>query len=671
MSIISNLKINGLQENHLPDELTHTTGNFPPSADFVVSRLPDGSPVSRVKDDTWNLRMYDAQQICTYDFSSWCSTPNDELAIHIKRELKTIQLARMYLFKTPRKVNSINLTTTRKLAALALKNKISIRDLFNNTTYQTTIISSFSALSQNAMKTTLSVIRELYTLRIKHLDFELAPPSYDLVERLELIFNRRPKNQRYDPQQTKLIPSRIYGELICGLKNELDVFNVNAARMCAFYLERKSNPLFAISDLRRNHIKKSLGWTDAVSQHGLSSLFEKLAIDNWRKLHSYIEEIKSAAKLWIHLFSGMRDNEARFLPSDAYTSIEENNVSIYILRGYTSKISGQNHTETFWVTHKIVKTGVDAARTTGKISAIKYGWNDSNIGRYPLFPADKKASSSDAYIPIWHFDAPVYRNNREKHIRLLARIPALCIREEDISELERFDGFRDWRSDPDLEVGKTWPLATHQCRRSLAVYSARSGLVSVGSMALQFKQLTEAMASYYRKGSALAENFLSTDDAANWIDELEHERRTAQFINYQDNVINSSSRLWGGEGTRIQIARDKGQPLIITTDRSLTEKKFLKGEMTYKPSPIGGCTNVDHCDKIAFTSILVCIDCDKSILDDDRSLKNIKRGMNNLKREQALFDPKNPRYKQLDTEIQTLYEKLDKRGLRQKMEDMA
>lgn len=671
MSIISNLQINGYQENHLPDSLIPTTNNFPPGADFVVSRLPDGSPVSRVKDDTWNLRMYDAQQICIYDFSSWCATPTNELAIHIKQELKTIQLARMYLFEIPRKVNSIQLTVMRKIATLAFNNKTSIRNLFNNTTLQTAIISSFSTLSQNAMKTTLGVIRELYTLRTRHLYFELAPPKYELIERLELIYNRRQKNQRHDPQQTKLIPSRIYGELISGLKNELDIFNANAARMCAFYLERRSNPLFAIPDIRHNHIKQGLAWKKAVQKHRLSPLFKKLSIDNWRKLHSYIEEIKCASKFWIHLFSGMRDNEARFLPSDAYTLIEANSGSIHILRGYTSKISGQNHTETFWVTHKIVKIGVDAARATGKITAIKCGWNDSNAARYPLFPADKHASPSDAYIPIWHFDAPAYSKSRDKNIRLLARIPALCIREEDISELERFDGFRDWRNDPDLEVGKTWPLTTHQCRRSLAVYSARSGLVSVGSLALQFKQLTEVMASYYRKGSALAENFLSTDDAANWIDELEHERRTAQFLNYQDNVINSSSRLWGGEGTRIQIARDKGQPLIITTDRSLTEKKFLKGEMTYKPSPIGGCTNIDHCDKIAFTSILVCIDCDKSILDDDRSLKNIKRGMNNLKREQALFDPKNPRHKQLDTEIQALYDKLDKRGLRQKMEEMV
>jgi hypothetical protein len=637
----------------------------------VVSRRPDGSPVSRVKDDTWNLRMYDAQNRCIYDFSSGYSTPNNELAIQIKQELKTIQLARMYLFETPRKVNSIKLTTIRKLAILAINNKVSIRELFNNTSYQAAIISSYSSLSDNSMKTTLGVIRELYNIRIKHKEFDLAPSNHEFVRKLESIYSKISKNQRQDPQQTKLIPSRIYGALIIGLKNELDLFNKNAEEITAFYIEKKRNPFFAIPVLRQNHIKKGLQWPKAVDQHGLTSMFKTLAINNWKKLHSYIQEIKCAAKFWIHLFSGMRDNEARFLPADAYTSIEENNINITILRGYTSKIEGQNHTKTFWVTHKIVKAGVDAARATGGISAIKYGWNDSDKAQYPLFTGENNTSSSATDAATYNFDAPAYANNGDKQMRLFARLPALGIREEDICELERFDGFRDWRNDPDIQIGKTWPLATHQCRRSLAVYSARSGLVSVGSMALQLKQLTEAMASYYRKDSAFAANFLNTDAAANWMEELEHERRTAQFIEYQDNVINSSGRLWGGEGTRIQVARDKGQPLIITTDRSLTERKFLKGEMTYKPSPIGGCTNIDHCDKIKFTSILVCIDCEKSILDNERSLKNINRGINNLKREQALFAPENPLHKQLDTEIKTLYEKLDKRGLRHKMEEMS
>jgi hypothetical protein len=179
------------------------------------------------------------------------------------------------------------------------------------------------------------------------------------------------------------------------------------------------------------------------------------------------------------------------------------------------------------------------------------------------------------------------------------------------------------------------------------------------------------MASYYRKGSAFAVNFMNTEDAKNLIDSMEYERQKAQYIDYEANVITTTSRLWGGEGNRIQVARDKGQPLIITTDRAMTERKFLKGEFAYKSGPIGGCTNLEPCDRISFTSIFACIDCEKSILDDDRSLKKIKRGLNNLRREQAFYVAENAQYMQLESEISAIYEKLEKRGLRKKMEALA
>ncbi len=103
----------------------------------------------------------------------------------------------------------------------------------------------------------------------------------------------------------------------------------------------------------------------------------------------------------------------------------------------------------------------------------------------------------------------------------------------------------------------------------------------------------------------------------------------------------------------------------------MTEKKFFKGEMTYKLGPIGGCTNLEPCEKISFTSVFACIDCEKSILDDDRSLKNIQRGLDNLRREQSLFVAENPLYKQLESEISAIYDKLEKNGLLEKMEAMA
>ncbi len=48
-----------------------------------------------------------------------------------------------------------------------------------------------------------------------------------------------------------------------------------------------------------------------------------------------------------------------------------------------------------------------------------------------------------------------------------------------------------WREEKDCQIGKYWNICTHQFRRSLAVYGARSGVIGLGALSVQFKHLTE------------------------------------------------------------------------------------------------------------------------------------------------------------------------------------
>ncbi|MBX6276981.1 hypothetical protein [Pseudomonas aeruginosa] len=655
---------------HLPKSELAFSDYLSPNDSLVISVDFEGNVISRFADDIWDVRVYDAKNKCVYNFSSWTDADNPLKRV-IVRELKIAQLARLYLSGRTRKVNSTRLILLRKLAKIALSNRTTLNNLLNDDTHHASIIMSFAGLTPTSMKQVIAALRDLFAVRARHSEFTIAPTS-QLLEKLELIYNKYPKARLNAPTQTKLIPSRIYSELISGLDKILDKFNFHSATIEEFHKLRSSVYGYAVPEAHSRRSQNITSWEIAVKDIGLKELFDELSIRNWKELSMYIGEIQAAAKYWVHLFSGMRDNEANFLPADTYTSIDAEATSFKILRGYTSKIAAQNHTPTFWITHQIIEKGIEAARMIGKISAKTCGWSDQNKSQYPLFVGRvaRKMNAGSANKNTWHFEgAPVAGSIcRQTHARLLRKIPGLCIRESDVRELELFDGFRNWRGEPDLAIGEPWPLATHQCRRALAVYGARSGMLSLGSSALQFKQLTEAMASYYRTNSIFAVNFLQSADAESWIAELEHERRAAQFFNYDQDIINTSNRLWGGEGNRIQRARDKGKPLIITTDRALTEQKFLKGEMVYKNGPLGGCTNLDYCDKISFTSIFACVDCEKSILDDDRSLRKIKRGLENLARAQALYPHDAPQYSQLESEISSLYESLEKRGLRKKME---
>ncbi|KYC21026.1 hypothetical protein WM94_15060 [Pseudomonas sp. ABFPK] len=92
--------------------------------------------------------------------------------------------------------------------------------------------------------------------------------------------------------------------------------------------------------------------------------------------------------------------------------------------------------------------------------------------------------------------------------------------------------------------------------------------------------------------------------------------------------------------------------------------------MAYKDGPIGGCTNLNSCDKISFTNIFACIYCEKSILDDSRSLKRISRTLHKIKQEQKLYDAQSPLRRQLELEIKEIYRELEKHNLLETMENL-
>ncbi|MFW7262155.1 hypothetical protein [Pseudomonas juntendi] len=668
MSFISTIDLRHHLDEQARSLLSNNENEAAARSEFVISKAADGSVVSRYKDDVWNMKMYDPAAVTIFSFSNWHHEDESELSLLISDEMKQIQLARLHLFPKLRKPRSLVMTPLYRIAKLAFKNALSIKELFNATNCNRLLIPSYSALSQHPMRDLLFLIKELFSISLLQPSFQLTLTEHNTIELMQNIYDRFPKAQRDKPQQTKLIPSRLYAEFIMALSTELDEFNKYGALICSFFEKRNTNHLFAVGTYRAACNKESISWPDAVKKIGLSSLFYKHSITDWNRLMHYVNEAQTAAQYWIHLFSGMRANEVRHLPADTYKKIISSGVEVSILDGYTSKYSGNNHTTTFWVTAPIVEKAIAAAHHAGTVCALRHNYSNTDLSQYPLFPNLIQKKPEAGYQAF--SAAPVVCPSHKSRIsRIIDRWPALKVQEADICELERFDGFRDWRNDPDVKISQFWPFATHQCRRSLAVYCARSRLVSLGTMALQFKQLTDAMASYYRRGSAFAVNFVKSDDANGWIDELEHERRVAQYFDYESDVINSTNILWGGEGNRIQNARDKGKPLIITTDRAETRRKFEKGEMVYKNGPIGGCTNLEPCEKISFTSVTACVFCEKSILDDDKSLKKIKHSINKLRREQALFTSDSPHKLQLDIEIDTICKELKKRGLLEKMEN--
>ncbi|MEW8053276.1 MAG: hypothetical protein AB2809_23215, partial [Candidatus Thiodiazotropha sp.] len=199
--------------------------------------------------------------------------------------------------------------------------------------------------------------------------------------------------------------------------------------------------------------------------------------------------------------------------------------------------------------------------------------------------------------------------------KLIDYMPNLIpnIEESDLRELENIDPHRAWRSEDKFKVGNPWPLTPHQFRRSLAVYTSCSGLVTLPSLRRDLQQLTEEMSTYYARGSSFAKNLIENNHD-HFAREYQDTQPESQALAYLTHIIFSDERLFGPHGTWVERNIRIKNPILSASDREETIKRFKKGEIAYRETPLGGCTETAPCNKKAMRSIIGCLDCNRSII---------------------------------------------------------
>ena len=452
----------------------------------------------------------------------------------------------------------------------------------------------------------------------------------------------------------------------------MNEFNQNAPALLQWFQRIQQDANFALMPVEFKRAKRAISFNDARDLLGLTQLFENHQIRKHANLTRYITIIQGMAKLWIHLFTGMRDNEVNQLSYDCYQTVKSNEHLVHVLMGYTSKLHGGGNKSTYWISFEDIQIGVHAAQSIGEIYALLNSHYDfSNPREYPLFPtyfSQRHRHKNNRNIEhetdfISNFKGAPTRtetnfNNYRQH--LLEKLgDELRITESDIAELEAFDGFRNWREEKDCQIGKYWNICTHQFRRSLAVYGARSGVIGLGALSVQYKHLTEAMTLYYRENSVFAPNILASESQKEFIQELEYQRLVHSYAQFDDGVIQSSSRLAGGAGTYLQLQKDRKQLLKVFPNRDETIKRMKKGEIAYKPSLFGACTNPDSCEKISFTAITSCLSCAHAIFDAE-SADKMQKALQRLRRVRDEQAQDSLLYGQMDSDIMALNKTIQK-----------
>ncbi|MNE34698.1 hypothetical protein D3C80_1284290 [compost metagenome] len=231
----------------------------------------------------------------------------------------------------------------------------------------------------------------------------------------------------------------------------------------------------------------------------------------------------------------------------------------------------------------------------------------------------------------------------EKHL------PPILIEEADILQLEAIDPLADWRSDPKYKIGKPWKIATHQFRRTMAVFGAQSQILDIPELKRLLTHLTEAMSVYYQRGcSAGGYNMkLKSPELAN---ETKQALQDTQWISYLNDVLYSTEKLHGGHGDRITPSdkNDDIDRIIFRQTAEETRNKVKKGLLSWQPTPMGGCTSNKPCDDRAHGNFANCFGCANSVLKASQVESVIEHAQADL----MSLDPKSFEYRMETRNIQ-------------------
>lgn len=581
-----------------------------------------------LSEDFWDLNLYKpltARQNYYFNFELFKNPQRQEIK----------ELCHLWLNRHATSASSISKCQPRYFKPFydfARNHGISIKEALSDEKWIADLVHSAVTLTPATLKNLKWKIKLIRRFRLQGI-IDWGPPSEKLINALNST------NIAYEVgNQTSVIPSRIYCNLITGLSDLLNDFVKGdiANKLIALYEKIDSLPYSGGRDKKLDILSiTKRGCGSYKNTHTVESLIEDVGLAEWLKQYNHelnlneldklVMVVQQAARLWIHCFTGMRDMEVRSLPYVCLGKIESKGKQITVIRGLTSKLTGMGAINTIWVTNDIVKVAVDVGQSIGRYFAA-YHSVQIDEGLMPLFPqkgSSGKINSTTDFKPNTGSLDKVW-------MRLLQIIPNITIEESDLKELERFQSFTpDFRKK--FKVGSTWPLHTHQLRRSLAVYTARSNKVEIGAMTAQFKHLGLVMQEYYRRGSVWAVNLLESPVQNEYVsgirglvELIEINERLKQFDDFEERVINEAGPLAGGAGSVFKRIKRDGGSIISEEDREYTKQAFVDGRTAFKESPIGWCTKREACDKIKITNDTQCIGCENSVFTpkDERKLLN-------------------------------------------------
>lgn len=633
-----------------------------PADDFVVCLHRDGSPASRFGDLVWDLTAYHPEgRSLRFYFAYWGDTIATAEQLALSRAIRRVMFA--LIWHRPGAPLSLGtlanyLTVLCAVAGHAQELDVPLGALLGDSNslprYAATGCSGWMCETLGSLLGVLASIEE------EGLGF--AVMSSKVISAIKA----HGKTYRAGIKQHSPMPTRIYSAYIAALRQELSAWLDVSMETLKLFDACGADPLMGRSLYQQRYrISKKIG--NEVTSFAPRPTFDELCPQSVaayiiaaekkldvKSLSFLICEIQLVCKLIIQTFTGMRDDEVCALPYHCRETTVAYGKVHYLVKGRTTKFNHGLPKRAQWVTNH---EGLQAIEAAQAIADVIYRVHNvvpeicfERRLKHPLFPSPGYMNlASGSMVPVDGHFVPL-----ELEFRPSSALPArlfLPIAEGDLRELEQIDPHRAWRSEEAFRIGVPWSFKTHQLRRSLALYAQRSGLVSLPSLRRQLQHLTEEMSRYYAKGSAFAKDFIGEEK-----DHFGLEWQTTQpesaTLGYILNVLMSDDTLIGGHVNWVQH-RLKGPDGVIVVDRAATMRRFKKGEMAYKETLLGGCTNLGECDQVALKWLSVdCLrDGCKNLV---CKLSKLERVVSAQERLVAAIDPQSVEYRTEAADLEVL-----------------
>ncbi|VVP71009.1 integrase [Pseudomonas fluorescens] len=560
----------------------------------VISRDSNGEPLSFLSDETWILPQIKghARSRDKINFSKFAvANAIDKANLHTAKLMMIVNI-----FRPSRRTGTYSshdkavaaLTGILALYCHAQSNDLAMESMLNNPVQIEKFVSKSSSLN--------------YLRNIQAIFNRLEDENFFIISsKVGKIFSRAIKEANDESEQHPVIPGPILLKKTTNYINAIKEYN-KYAKGIELLIERAiANPFYGRMKKKiRNEEARRVPFATAMHECGLGELMKKHDIEQISSLCNYISRCYYAAKMLIHIYTAMRETEAYLLEQGCIGRV---NKTTYIVKGLSVKLTKKPRPAK-WITSKGILLPYHLAM---KITKMIKKFGPSHI------KDSKLLFLSPTYLPISNQYKKIIKSavisqaalNPCKHE---ASFPGSVITEKDFEELLMLDPLREWQSQEGFQPGQVWNLTTHQFRRSMAVYAAQSGLVSLPSLKRMLQHTLLQMSLYYIKGFETAKYLFSVENPE-VIAFFKTQQPDAEASLYLRDVILEETKLHGAAG----IWSDRNQKTNYLANIKIsfadTLDRVKRGLMSYKETVLGGCMKVGECYERVHYNFVACLTC--------------------------------------------------------------